>query len=156
MSKSVRYFMLALLMCMALVFMALPGCKSNASKLPLRFQVTTRSQDAVLTLYVILQDTQGNIVDQNGTLSVKLWEKTSSNPPATGNLVGQWDNLNLSSLDFQVGKGTLISLDPNDAFMGKSGQQAYIGLDLTAGRKTYSTSGIVILGDLPACCGTSG
>lgn len=155
MSKSVRYFMLALLMCTALVFMALPGCKSNASKLTLRFQVTTRSEGAVLTLYVIPQDSKGTIVDQNGTLSVKLWEKTNSNPPSTGNFVGRWNDLNLSSADFQEGKGTLINLDPNDAFMGKSGQQAYIELDLTAGGKTYSTSGIVILGDLPVCCGTS-
>ena len=155
MSKSVRYFMLASLMVTALVFMALPGCKSNASKLTLSFQVTTRSEDAVLTLYVIPQDTQGNIVEQNGTLSVKLWEKTSSKPPATGDLVGQWDNLKISSVDFQDGKGMRVSFDPNDAFMGKSGQQVYIELDLTTNGKSYSTSGIVILGDLPACCGQS-
>ena len=131
------------------------GCNSNTSKSTLEFQVTTRLENDVLTLFVIPRDESGKLLDLNGTLGVKLRDKTDSNPPATGDLVGRWDNLKVNGTDFQEGRGTRISLDPNDAFMGKSGRQAYIELVLTAGGKAYSASGIVILGDLPACCGQS-
>jgi hypothetical protein len=89
-------------------------------------------------------------------LSVKLWDKTGATLAIKGDLIGQWDALALGTDNFKDGKGILINLDPNDAFKGKSGQQAYIQLDLTSDGQTISTPGIVILGDLPACCGASG
>lgn len=154
MFRNRRYFPLwAVAIFSSLVFVFSPGCSASDSKTILEFQVATRSANDVLTLFIIPRDMNGKLLDLNGTLSVKLWDKTDSNPPATGDLVGRWDNLKVNGTDFQEGRGTRVSLDPNDAFMGKSGRQAYIELVLTAGGKAYSASGIVILGDLPACCG---
>ena len=154
MSKSIRYFTLVSLVLTALLFSILPGCKSQTPDSNLGFQVAPRSEDAVISLYLTPRDAGGNIVAQKGMLSVKMWEKTGSNPPATGAHIGEWDNIDLSNLAFLSGKGTLVNLAPNDAFMGKSGQQAYIELNVTDEGKTTTTTGIVILEDLPACCGT--
>ena len=153
MTKSIRYFMLASLALTAFFLGLFPGCKSQAQNSDLGFQVAQRSEDAVISLYLMPRDTGGNIIGANGMLSVKMWEKTSSNPPAIGALIGEWDNLDLSNLAFLSGKGTLVNLDPNDAFKGKTGQAAYIELKITGKGTTGSATGIVILGDLPACCG---
>jgi hypothetical protein len=138
-----------------LVFAVSAGCKNTNSKSTLEFQVTTRLENDIMTLFIIPRDANGKLLDLDGTLSVKFWDKTDSNPPATGDLVGQWDNIKLKSAGFQDGRGTKVSLEPNGAFTGKSGSQAYIELALSAGGKSYSAEGIVILGDLPACCGQS-
>jgi hypothetical protein len=155
MFKSIRNAASASVILMALLFISLSGCKSPTPKFNLDFQVTTQSADDVLTIYLITRDRGGNIVEQKGELTVKMWEKTSSNPPATGVLVGEWDNLNLDKAAFHMGKGLLVDLLPNDAFSGKMGQQTYIQFDLAAEGETATTSGIVILGDLPTCCGST-
>ncbi len=154
MFKSMRYFILVSQVLAALLFTILPGCKSQATDSNLGFQVAPRAEDAVISLYLMPRDTAGNIISENGMLSVKMWEKTSSNPPATGALIGKWDNLDLSDLTFSTGKGTLVNLAPNDAFMGKTGQVAYIELNITGKGNAGPATGIVILGDLPACCGS--
>ena len=153
MSKSIRYIMLVLPVAAALLFTIFPSCKGQTPDSTLEFQVAPRSEDAVFSLYLIPRDTSGNITGENGTLNVKMWEKTTSNPPATGALIGQWDNLDLSNLTFLSGKGTLVNLAPNNVFHGKTGQQAYIELSVNDKGKTNAATGIVILGDLPACCG---
>ena len=154
MSKSIRYFTFLLLVLAVSLFSILPGCKSQSSDSHLGFQVAPRSDEAVLSLYLIPLDASGNITPEHGMLRVKMWEKTGSNPPATGALIGEWDNINMSNLTFSSEKGTMVNLAPNDVFIGKMGQQAYIELDVTDKGKTNATTGIVILGDLPACCGT--
>ncbi len=156
MPKILRCFALVPLIILSiLVFGTSSGCNGSSSKSTLEFQVATRSVNDVLTFFVIPRDANGNLLDLSGTLTVKLWDKTDSNPPTTGDLVGHWDNLKINSADFQDGRGTIVSLVPNDEFMGKSGQQSFIELDFQAGRQSCSASGIVILGDLPVCCGKS-
>ena len=139
MSKSIRYLMLLSQVLTALLFTILPGCKSQTPDSNLGFQVAPRSEDAVISLYLMPRDTGGNIISENGLLSVKN--------------LSLRDNLDLSNLTFLSGQGTLVNLIPYDAFMGKQGQVAYIELNVTGKGKTSAATGIVILGDLPACCG---
>jgi hypothetical protein len=149
MPKAYRFF--SAILTSLMIIMALAGCGSSDPK-SLDFQVTARSKDAVLTMFVIPRDAKGNIINRNALLTVKLWDKPSTTVSAKGNVIGHWDDLPLSDVNFMSGRGILVSLAPNALFAGKSGHQAYIQLIWNSDGKSLSTPGIVILGDLPPCC----
>jgi hypothetical protein len=147
--KPSRYFSVFILG--LLILAVFPGCKSSGLK-SLDFQITTREPDAVLSMFLIPRDSGGNIIAPDATLDVTLWEKTSVTLLVKGDVVGEWTGLPLGACNFDPKKGILLNLMPNDAFRGKSGQQAFIRLTLLSNKKTVFTTGIVITGDLPPCC----
>jgi multidrug efflux pump subunit AcrA (membrane-fusion protein) len=79
---------------------------------------------------VIPCDQNGNVLDVDGTISVKLWSVENGDFVDPGQLIQEWDNVKLDQQDFIEDVGTMVSL-PYVNYRPASGTSAFAQVTVT-------------------------
>jgi hypothetical protein len=110
-----------------------------AAMASLRFHEGDATSLEHLDIILLPQGQDGQTLNIEGKLEVKLWELADPVNNGLGDLLGEWTGVPVTSTDFTSG-GTLVKLD-FQGFKPVPGQMGYIRLTLTAGGRSVSGEG---------------